>query len=347
MFEIIDKLAKFNNIEDEELLYILNSDDKNLIEYLFLKANEIRKKIYSNKVYIRGLIEISNICKNDCYYCGIRKSNRNIKRYRLSKEEILACAKKGYELGFRTLVLQGGEDLYFSDEILIDIIKEIKNLYPNCALTLSLGERSYESYEKLFNVGVDRYLSRHETINKCHYEKLHPNSMSYQNRIQCLKNLKKIGYQTGCGLMVGSPYQTNENLVEDLRFIKEFNPEMVGIGPFIPHCDTPYKNESKGDLILTLKMLALTRLLVPEVLLPATTALATLSPEGRKLGLNAGANVIMPNLTPDEQEKNYRLYDNKLCEETNIEKLKKDIAEYGYEIVVSRGDNVRYSREED
>lgn len=274
---LIEKLEKEQILSKEEYLYLIQNRE-NCKEYLFERANFTRDKVYGKEVYIRGLIEFSNICKNDCLYCGIRKSNSNIERYRLSKEDFLACSEYGYNLGFRTFVLQGGEDGFYTDELLCDIVRSTKERFPDCAITLSLGERNYESYKALKEAGADRYLLRHETANKEHYQKLHPKEMSFDNRIQCLKNLKELGYQIGAGFMVGSPYQTDENLAEELLFLKELNPHMVGIGPFISHKDTPFKDEKSGSVDVTLLMLGLIRLTLPNVLLPATTALGTLDP---------------------------------------------------------------------
>lgn len=270
--ELIDKLNNNHILEKEEYLYLIKNRDISS-EYLFEKARNTRNKIYGKKIYIRGLIEFTNYCKNNCLYCGIRRDNKNAERYRLSKEDILYCTNMGYNLGFRTFVLQGGEDTYYSDEIMCDIVKNIKEKHPDCAITLSLGERSFDSYKKLKDAGADRYLLRHETATKSHYEKIHPKDMSFDNRIECLNNLKKIGYQVGAGFMVGSPFQTEENLAEELIFLKKLNPEMCGIGPFVSHKDTPFKNEKNGTVELTLFMLGLIRLTLPNVLLPATTAL--------------------------------------------------------------------------
>lgn len=342
MKKLIDKLANNNFLEKEEFLYLLNNRNSQIDEYLFKIARQIREKIYGKKVFIRGLIEFTNFCKNDCYYCGIRKSNLNAQRYRLNKEDILNCCEAGYTLGFRTFVLQGGEDEYFTDDILTDIISTVKNRFPDCAITLSVGEKSYESYKKYFDAGADRYLLRHETANCLHYSKLHPKSLSLSNRKECLYNLKKIGYQVGCGFMVGSPFQSSENIVEDLCFIKELKPQMIGIGPFISHCDTPFSRYENGSVDLTLFLLGILRLMEPNVLLPSTTALGTLDPNGREKGLLAGANVVMPNLSPKNVRKKYTLYDNKIC--TNEEAaescqlLKKRIEAVGYEIVIDRGD---------
>ncbi len=306
------------------------------------EAVRLRREIYGNAVYVRGLIEVSNICKNDCNYCGIRKSNCNAERYRLTREEILSCCEAGYELGFRTFVMQGGEDGFFKDEFLEELIREIKESYEDAAVTLSLGERSYESYERLFKAGADRYLLRHETADREHYEKLHPKNLSFDNRMECLKNLKKIGYQTGCGFMVGSPYQTANTLAKDLKFIEEFQPEMCGIGPFIPHKDTEYRYEKAGSVDFTCYLLSIIRIIKPNILLPATTALGTLEPEGREKGILSSANVIMPNLSPVDVRSKYALYNNKLSSGAEsaekLAELKQRMADIGYEIVCDRGD---------
>lgn len=342
MKALIDQLAQSHILTREELMRLIENRNPELDQYLFAKADAVRREIYGNDIYIRGLIELSNYCKNDCYYCGIRRSNKNAARYRLTREQVLDCCKSGYKLGFRTFVLQGGEDPYFTDERLCEMISAIKSRYPDCALTLSMGEKSYASYLSYFNAGADRYLLRHETADETHYRKLHPDSMTLSTRRQCLYDLKKIGFQVGCGFMVGSPYQTPEHLAADLLFIKEFDPEMVGIGPFIPHRDTPFAGEPAGTLEMTLFMLGLVRLLVPHVLLPATTALGTIDPQGRELGILAGANVVMPNLSPQEVRNKYLLYDNKLNTgveaSEGIDSLKKSMERIGYRIVIDRGD---------
>ena len=342
MKALIDQLAQSHILTREELMRLIENRNPELDQYLFAKADAVRREIYGNDIYIRGLIELSNYCKNDCYYCGIRRSNKNAARYRLTREQVLDCCKSGYKLGFRTFVLQGGEDPYFTDERLSEMISAIKSRYPDCALTLSMGEKSYASYLSYFNAGADRYLLRHETADATHYGKLHPDSMTLSTRRQCLYDLKKIGFQVGCGFMVGSPYQTVENLAADLLFIKEFDPEMVGIGPFIPHRDTPFAGEPAGTLEMTLFMLGLVRLLVPHVLLPATTALGTIDPQGRELGILAGANVVMPNLSPQEVRNKYLLYDNKLNTgveaSEGIDSLKKSMERISYRIVIDRGD---------
>ena len=305
-------------------------------------AVKVRKKIYSNHIYVRGLIEITNICKNDCFYCGIRKSNNFCERYRLTPDEIISCADEGYNLGFRTFVLQGGEDSYFTDKVLSGIIREIKSRHTDCAITLSMGERTRESYKFLREAGADRYLLRHETADESHYSRLHPENLSFKNRMECLKILRELNYQVGCGFMVGSPFQTSKTLAKDLKFIEIFKPDMCGIGPFIPHKDTPFKNFQSGSLELTCYLLAIIRLIYPPVLLPATTALGTIDPLGREKGILSGANVVMPNLSPVSVRKKYMLYDNKICtgEESAQCKncLNNRMQKIGYEIITSRGD---------
>ncbi len=342
IFELITKLEKQHSLTVDEYEYLIANRNDDIAEILAEKARTVREKIYGKDVYIRGLIEVSNICKNNCLYCGIRKSNKACERYRLNKDEILECADEGYSLGFRTFVMQGGEDPLFTDEFVCEIIKEIKNKYPDCAITLSLGERSYESYKKMYDAGADRYLLRHETANKEHYQKLHPPEMLFENRMQCLKNLKDIGYQTGCGFMVGSPFQTNRNLAEDLKFVEEFHPAMCGIGPFIPHNATDFKDFPAGNAELTCYLLSIIRLIHPEILLPSTTALGTTLPNGREMGIKAGANVVMPNLSPVSVRKKYELYDNKICTGDEAAQcivcLSNRVKSTGYEIVTARGD---------
>ena len=343
MKDLIDKLYNTGNLTDAELEALLLDDNEN--EYLRKRAEEKRISVYGREVYIRGLIEISNYCKNNCLYCGIRAGNEKAERYRLSTDDILSCCDMGYEAGFRTFVLQGGEDIKQDDDFIVTTVKAIKSKYPDCAVTLSVGEKSFESYKKYRDAGADRYLLRHETIEKCHYEKLHPKNMTLENRVRCLKDLKALGFQVGCGIMVGSPYQELKYIIKDLRFIKEFEPQMVGIGPFIPHKDTPFKEEKAGSVELTLKLLSIIRLLLPKVLLPATTALGTMSTDGRSRGILSGANVIMPNLSPKAAREKYMLYNNKL--NTGIESveglnaLKKSMEEIGYKVAVSRGDYIK------
>lgn len=342
---LIDILAKSHSLTKEEYLEIILSEDAEALDYLAKKAREVREAVYGKDVYIRGLVEISNICKNDCYYCGIRAGNKNCDRYRLTEEDILSACDEGYELGFRTFVMQGGEDGYYTDDMLVSIISRIKGKYPDCAITLSLGERTKESYARLKAAGADRYLLRHETADKGHYEKLHPSSLSWDRRMECLRDLRECGYQVGCGFMVGSPYQTDEMLAGEMKFIEEFKPDMCGIGPFIPHKDTDFRDFKAGSVEQTCKLLSLIRLIHPRVLLPATTALGTLSDGGREKGILSGANVVMPNLSPPSVRKKYMLYDNKLSDGAEaaeaVETLKKRIAAIGYNVVASRGDIIK------
>ena len=344
--DIIQKLCDTGELTREEIIKLLENRNSEIQSYLAKRASETAQEHYGNKVYVRGLIEFTNYCRNDCYYCGIRCGNKNAERYRLSKEEIVECASYGYRLGFRTIVLQGGEDMFYTDDMMVDIIKSIKKEHPDCAVTLSIGEKKYESYKAFFDAGADRYLLRHETADFDHYRKLHPENLSAENRQQCLYNLKKIGFQTGAGFMVGSPYQTVDNIADDLLFLKKLDPEMIGIGPFIPHKDTVFADEKAGDLDLTLFLLSVIRLMLPTVLLPATTALGTINPRGRELGILAGANVVMPNLSPVGVRKKYALYDNKICTGEEAAEcmncLKNRISSIGYEIVTDRGDNVKY-----
>lgn len=310
---MIEKLYNTNKLEKDELITLINNNIHSMDPQLTNAAKSTREVYYGKRVFFRGLIELSNYCKNDCYYCGIRRSNSNIHRYRLTKEDILNCCQKGYELGFRTFVLQGGEDKYYTDKVMLDIISNIRKRFPDCAITLSLGEKSYQTYKRYLEAGADRYLLRHETATEEHYRKLHPREMTLENRKNCLYFLKEIGFQVGAGFMVGSPYQTIENLAEDLLFLKDLDPHMVGIGPFIPHTDTAFARQKPGTVEMTLLMIAITRLLLPKSLLPATTALGTIDPQGREKGLKVGANVVMPNLSPVSIRKDYSLYDNKIC----------------------------------
>lgn len=340
--DFIQKLNREKQLTKEEWVFVIENRTDDTAEELFALARSIQHKQFGNKIYTRGLIEFTNYCKNDCYYCGIRRSNLRAQRYRLTPEQILNCCRTGYELGFRTFVLQGGEDGYFTDDRMVEIISEIKRGYPDCAITLSLGERSFQSYKKMFEAGADRYLLRHETANEVHYGKLHPPSLSAANRKECLLNLKAIGYQTGTGFMVGSPGQTEECLAEDMMFIRKLNPQMVGIGPFVPHHDTPFASKKGGTVELTLYLLGLLRVMLPNVLLPATTALGTIHPKGREQGILAGANVVMPNLSPTTVRKKYELYDNKICTGDEAAECRRCLAgrmqSIGYELAVDRGD---------
>lgn len=342
MTDLVNKLCRDGTLTKPELISLIESGEKYRGELSEI-AQKLRREYYGDDIYIRGLIEFTNYCKQNCFYCGIRKDNLSCRRYRLTPDDIMSCCEQGYELGFRTFVLQGGEDAYFNDDRICEIISAVKGKYPDCALTLSIGEKPKESYQRYFDCGADRYLLRHETASKEHYERLHPKAQRFENRIKCLRYLKEIGYQVGCGFMVGSPYQSAQNLAEDLLFIKELKPQMVGIGPFIHHSETPMKHFTDGTLEQTLLMLSIIRIMLPKVLLPATTALATIHPRGRELGILSGANVVMPNLSPVSVRKKYQLYDNKVCtgEESAecIRCLTKRVESVGCKIIVSRGDS--------
>ena len=342
MKETVEKLYRTGELSDAELKALIKTDDEAAAGLLRQYADEVRRKYYGKKVFLRGLIEISSYCRNDCLYCGIRRSNKDAERYRLSPEEILACAENGYELGFRTFVMQGGEDAYFTDDVLCGIISQLRQKYPDCAITLSLGERSYESYKRMKEAGADRYLLRHEAADEILYGKLHPAELSLENRKRCLFELKELGYQVGAGFMVGAPFQTVDSIIADLRFLQELQPHMIGIGPFVPHHSTPFANEKGGTLELTLRLVGILRLMFPYVLLPATTALGTISPIGRELGLQTGCNVVMPNLSPVKVRKKYDLYDNKICTGEEAAEcrgcLQRRIESAGYEVASERGD---------
>lgn len=337
---LIRKLTENGNIADEELEYLINFDGE--LPFLTKAADETRRKHYGTEVYIRGLIEISNYCKNNCFYCGIRRDNTKAARYRLDKHEILECCRIGYALGFRTFVMQGGEDAYYTDARMCDIVSAVKQAYPDCAITLSLGERSAESYKAMYDAGADRYLLRHETADAAHYGMLHPSEMSIENRKKCLYELKKIGYRVGAGFMVGAPYQTTQNIIDDFRFLQKLEPDMIGVGPYITHADTPFAGFKSGMADRTVRIISLIRLMLPYALIPATTALGTIHPTGRELGLTAGANVVMPNLSPIGVRKLYNLYENKIYTDKEaaegLEELKKSVEKIGYEIVTSVGD---------
>ena len=341
--QLIDRLEAQHSLSIEEYEYLIENQSDELAAYAAEKAVALRKQVYGTDVYIRGLIEIGNICRNDCYYCGIRRSNPACDRYRLTEAQILDCVREGYALGFRTFVMQGGEDSAFSVDVVCHLVQQIKAEFPDCAVTLSLGEFPREAYQAMFDAGADRYLLRHETANKAHYEKLHPAQMSFDNRMRCLRDLKDIGYQTGCGFMVGSPYQTAECLAEDMEFMCDFKPEMIGIGPFLPHKDTPFRSCPQGSYELTLFLLSICRIMLPDVLLPATTALGTIDPKGREQGVLSGANVIMPNLSPVAVRKKYMLYDNKICTGDESAQcracLERRMESIGYKIKISRGDH--------
>ena len=342
----IDRLHQGETLSAGEFAELIDRRTPELSEYLFSQARRVSRARFGNQIFTRGLIEISSFCKNNCRYCGIRRGNPNAQRYRLSEEEILSCCDMGERLGYKTFVLQGGEDAFFTDGRLIPLIQEIKRRHPDCALTLSLGERSRESYQALFDAGADRYLLRHEAADPQLYRALHPSEMEWENRVRCLYDLKEIGYQVGAGFMVGAPGQTSRHLARDLCFLAELRPQMVGIGPFVPHHDTEYRDRPAGSVELTLFLLGLIRLMLPDVLLPATTALGTVCPDGRERGVLAGANVVMPNLSPAEVRKKYSLYDNKLStgaeDAGHWSELQARMQAIGYELTSQRGDAPGY-----
>ncbi len=336
------ELQEYQTLLETRFLGMSDAEQKAFDTFLFERAVQTARQQFQNRIYIRGLIEFTNYCKNNCYYCGIRRDNKNADRYRLTAEEILLCCREGYKLGYRTFVLQGGEDGYYTDDRICEIVSSVKRLYPDCAVTLSIGEKSAESYRRFFEAGADRYLLRHETADAGHYASLHPKEMSFENRRRCLSELKAIGYQVGAGFMVGSPGQTVECLAEDLKYLEELQPHMIGIGPYIVHNQTPFAGSLNGSVEQTLVLIGILRLIFPKVLLPATTALGTLAADGRERGILAGANVIMPNLSPVGVRKKYSLYENKICtgEESAqcMQCIRNRMKQIGYEIVVDRGD---------
>lgn len=342
IIELIDRLRAGNHPGKDEYRLLLTDENQYTIDYLTASAREVTLANFGNAVYVRGLIEITNYCRNDCYYCGIRRSNRNVVRYRLTKEQVLECCRIGNSLGFKTFVLQGGEDAGLNDAWIEDLISAIHAGYPEAAITLSLGERGREAYERFFAAGATRYLLRHETADKEHYGKLHPAEMSFGHRMESLKDLRAIGYQTGAGMMIGSPGQTPDNLVRDIVFMEGFRPQMIGLGPYIPQHDTPFAGEPAGSAELTLRVLAIVRLISPKALIPSTTSLATLAPAGPANGILAGANVVMPNLSPSEYRELYALYDNKRSTGTEaaegVAELHKQLAAIGYRLTFERGD---------
>lgn len=329
-----------NDLTDNELVRLISTHEYD--EKLRIRADEVRRSIYGNDVYIRGLIEFTSFCRRNCFYCGLRRENKR-ERYRLTDEQIMECCETGYSLGFRTFVLQGGEDAFFDDLHICRIVGNIKERFPDCAVTLSLGEKPRESYLAYKKAGADRYLLRHETADLAHYKKLHPPEMSLKNRMRCLYDLKELGFQTGTGFMVGSPFQTAETIVSDLRFMQKLQPEMIGIGPFIPAAGTPFAGYPAGELSLTLRLISIIRLMFPNALIPSTTALGTIHPNGREMGLAAGANVVMPNLSPTSVRKLYSIYDNKICTGDEAAEcrrcLENRVAAAGYRIVTDRGDH--------
>lgn len=343
-FRLVEALRRDQTLSVEGFRELLSIEDEPVLECLYQNAREVRHMHYGKKVYTRGLIEFTNYCRNNCYYCGIRKGNQRAKRYRLKEEEIFSCVEEGYRLGFRTFVLQGGEDGFYTVEKLGEIIKKIKRAHSDCAVTLSFGEWDGDAYQYWFDCGADRYLLRHETANASHYAMLHPKEMRFSHRMACLKRLKEIGYQVGAGFMVGSPGQTLDHLIEDLLFLKSFQPHMIGIGPFIPQKDTPFGEKASGSFTITLKLLAVLRLMLPKVLLPSTTALGSIHPKGRELGILSGANVIMPNLSPMGVREKYLLYDNKIFSgdesAQSISHLRDRMDAIGYVLCVERGDSL-------
>lgn len=344
MLSLVDKLCERRSLSVDEYERLVAGRTPELVEELARRAVAERKRVWGTKVFARGLIEVSSYCVNDCYYCGIRRSNRQVARYRLSPERILACAEEGYGLGFRTFVLQGGEDPWFSDERLCDIVARVRSAHPDCAVTLSMGERSRASYQALHDAGAERYLLRHETANPLHYRRLHPPEMSFERRMRCLEDIRDIGYAVGIGFMVGSPYQQPRDLAMDLKLVEEFGPQMCGIGPFVAHHATPFASQESGSLELTCYLLSIIRLIGPGILLPATTALGSIHPQGREKGIMSGANVVMPNLSPADVRKDYELYDGKICTGEEAAECRGCLAarmrSIGYEIVVDRGDPV-------
>ena len=345
----IDRLRAENRLSHADWAALFSDWDEDDRAYAAALAQEITAARFGSRVYFRGIIEFSNVCKNDCCYCGIRKSNRGQTRYRLTGDEILLCCREGYRLGYRTFVLQSGEDPWWTDERMVDLIGRIRASFPDCAITLSIGERSRESYQAMYEAGANRYLLRHETADRAHYETLHPSEMSFEHRINCLWTLKEIGYQVGCGMMIGTPNQSPETLAKDMELLTAFQPAMAGIGPFLPHSATPFRDCAAGSVPLSLFCLSLTRILLPEVLLPSTTALGTASSDGRIQGILAGCNVVMPNLSPQNVRRSYMLYDNKAGTELSAEEglalLKQQVASVGREIVVGRGDHRDYRKE--
>ena len=340
--EIIEKLNRERALSFDEWVRIFDSWDADDLGYAMDMAREIAVSRFGKKIYFRGIIEFTNVCRNNCYYCGIRAGNSNCVRYRLDEEDLLKCCADGYAHGFRTFVLQGGEDPYYTQDVMCGIVRRISEEYPDCAVTMSIGELDRDYYQALYDAGARRYLLRHETADAAHYALLHPASMRLESRMRCLKDLKEIGFQTGCGIMIGSPHQNARYLAEDMMFMEDFKPEMIGLGPFIPHKDTPFKDEAAGSVEKTLMVIALCRIMLHDALIPSTTALGTVEAEGRQKGVLAGCNVVMPNLSPMEVRKKYMLYDGKvgtdMSAEAGISALRAQMEEIGYEVVVARGD---------
>ena len=343
MKRLVDKLRDEHRLTPDEYRALLIMRDAQVIDYLMDQARTVSQLHFGRGIYLRGLIELSNVCRNDCLYCGIRRSNCHVERYTLSHDQVLACCEQGYKIGFRTFVLQGGEWGEERSRWIADLIGDIKKGWPDCAVTLSLGEHPRETYALWRDAGADRYLLRHETHHPRLYSLLHPQRMSLAHRLQCLDWLKELGFQVGTGIMVGAPFQTLESIIEDIEYLVDFQPQMIGLGPFIPHHDTPFRRFPAGSVEMTAKLYAILRLAMPKALIPSTTAMATLAPDGRCRGILAGANVVMPNLSPTDTRKQYSLYDNKAAlgaeSAQGVKILADELAAIGYHIDWSRGDS--------
>ncbi len=342
MKDLIDQLRAKHKLAPEGYRALLTMRDPQDVEYLMEQAREVAQARFGKGIFVRGLIELTNVCRNDCLYCGIRRSNSNVSRYTLTREQVLDSCEQGYKIGFRTFVLQGGEWGEERSTWIAELIRDIRQRWPECAITLSLGEHTRETYAMWRKAGADRYLLRHETHNKRLYSLLHPEGMTIQHRLQCLDWLKELGFQVGAGIMVGSPFQSLNSIVEDIMYLVDFKPHMIGIGPFIPQHETLFSRFPAGSVDLTARFYAILRLALPFALIPSTTAMATLSPDGRLRGILAGANVVMPNLSPADNRAKYALYDNKASfgaeSAQGIKKLADELSSIGYHIDWSRGD---------
>ena len=343
MKRLIDQLRDNHQLSPDGYWTLLTMHHPDDVEYLMLQAREVAQRQFGKSIYLRGLIELTNVCRNDCLYCGIRRGNTHVTRYTLTREQVIESCAQGYRIGFRTFVLQGGEWGEERSAWIAEIISEIRQRWRDCAITLSLGEHPRDTYALWRNARADRYLLRHETHNERHYSLLHPQGMTIGHRLQCLDWLKELDYQVGTGIMVGSPFQSLKSLVEDIQYLIEFKPHMIGIGPFIPQHDTPFARFPAGSVEMTARLYAILRLALPHALIPSTTAMATLSPTGRLHGILAGANVVMPNLSPIDNREKYALYDNKAAlgaeSAQGIQLLSDELATIGYKIDWSRGDH--------
>ena len=343
MKELIDQLRDTGHLPAEGFFALLTMRDREAEAYLMEQARQVAVQRFGRGIYVRGLIELSNVCRNDCLYCGIRRSNGRVERYTLTREQVMNCCEQGYEIGFRTIVLQGGEWGEERSQWIADLVAEVKQHWPDCAITLSLGEHPRETYALWRQAGADRYLLRHETRNERLYSLLHPRGMTIEHRLQCLDWLQELGFQVGAGFMVGAPFQSLRSIVEDIQFLVAFRPQMIGIGPFIPQHDTPLARFPAGTVEMTARIYAILRLALPQALIPSTTAMATLAPGGRLRGILAGANVVMPNLSPVESRAKYSLYDNKASlgaeSAQGVMQLSRELATIGYSIDWSRGDS--------